>query len=236
MKEILREALYPRGIKCIVCDAELRESSRFELCDKCKLPHNDNFCTVCGRGILSQNAVCDTCKQNTYAFAAARSSCRYTDAAATLVHRLKFREAKYLAPVLAEHMADTFFKTDWQPNVVTFVPMHKSRQRMRGYNQSALLAREVAERVRLPFAQALVKAKKTKSLVGVSGKLRAQIVKDSFAVNKDVPLDGKTVLLVDDVLTTGATASECARMLRKAGAEKVYVLTFASVSQKIPLV
>lgn len=231
-----RNVLYPRGIKCIVCDEELCENTRYELCPACKLPYNDNYCSVCGRAVLAQNAVCDECKNAVYAFTAARSSFLYSDNAATLVHRLKFRDAKYLAEPMAEFMTDTYYKTQWNAHVVTFVPLHKSRRRMRGYNQSALLAKSFAERAGLPCVNALVKTLKTKNMVGLTRKERQENVRGSFSVSDASLVSGKSVLLIDDVFTTGSTASECASVLKSAGAQDVYVLTFASVPQKIQLV
>ena len=236
MKSVFwRNALYPRGIKCIVCDDELREDTRYGLCPNCKLPYNDNYCSVCGRAVLEQNAVCDECKNAVYAFAEARSSFVYCDNAATLVHRLKFREAKFLAEPMAEFMADTYYKTPWNANAVTCVPLHKSRRRMRGYNQSELLAKAFAARVGALFVNALTKTAKTKSMVGLTRKERQENVRGSFSVRDASLVCDKTVLLIDDVFTTGSTASECARTLKSAGAKEVFVLTFASVPQKIPL-
>ena len=225
--------MYPRDIKCIVCDTELDGYAHNGLCRACTLPYNNVFCTVCGAPVLAQNAVCDRCKQTRFPFAAARSSFAYRDEAATLVHRLKFREMRFLAAVMAEFMADIYYKTDWNPDVVTFVPMHKRDKGMRGYNQSQLLAKEIGARIRKPARELLTKTVRGKHMVGLSYDERKNAVRDTFAPSAEADgAKGKTVLLIDDVLTTGATAAECTRMLLRAGVQKVYVLTFASVEYK----
>ena len=76
---IFREFLYPSGIKCIVCDAELSKDTRYGVCPNCKLPYNENYCTVCGRAVPVQNIVCDTCKNVVSPFESARSSFIYGD-------------------------------------------------------------------------------------------------------------------------------------------------------------
>lgn len=224
--------LYPSGIKCIVCDEELSHDTRYGVCDSCTLPRIETFCTVCGRQVPEQNLVCDQCKETVMPFAEARSVCVYTDDAMRLVHRLKYGDARYLASFLAEYMTDVYFSTDWEADIVTFVPIHKSRRRLRGYNQAELLAKEVAARIRLPYDALLHKTVKTKNMARLSRAERISLICGTFAIDVQKSVKGKTVLLIDDVLTTGATASECTRVLLASGAACVYVLTFASVELK----
>lgn len=228
-KEILRDVLYPGGIKCIVCDAELGADNRYGLCETCRLPYNETYCSICGRQVPAQNIVCDECKDETYAFTAARASFIYCDAAATLVHKLKYRDARYLAPVMAEFMVDTFYETDWQVDAVTFVPLHIKRRRERGYNQSELLAQEVAARIGRECKPLLKKTVHTSHMVGLNKAQRKERIHGSFVLAEEANCTDKSVLLIDDVLTTGATANECARVLKEAKCGVVYVLTFASV-------
>ncbi len=228
--KIFREFLYPSGIKCIVCDAKLEKDTRYGVCPNCKLPYNENYCTVCGRAIPAQNIICDTCKNTVLPFESARSSFVYGDASATLVHKLKYRNARYLAPVMSEFMADTYFSTEWNVDAVTCVPIHKSRMRQRGYNQAELLAREVATRIKKDYSELLEKTVKTKNMIKLNRVQRMELIRGSFGAKLGAEICGKKILLIDDVLTTGATASECARVLTANGAESVNVLTFASVA------
>lgn len=236
-KELVRDAVYPRGIKCIVCGAELAENTRYGVCPRCTLPYNENYCTVCGRAVPEQNAVCDQCKNETHAFTEARSCFVYKDAAATLVRRFKYRDARYLAVDLSEFAADVYYKTDWDIDVITFVPIHKSRRRTRGYNQAELLAAALGEKIGKPCVPLLRKTAKTKHMVGLSRKERQALIRDTFAPSEHIAFGAdKTVLLVDDVFTTGSTVDECAEVLRKNGVRAVYVLTVASVPFKTPTV
>lgn len=236
IKDALKEIFYPSGIKCIICDAELDRDTRYGICDKCELPYNTSYCSVCGSAIPEQNTICDNCQNTTMPFAAARSSFVYRDSAAKLVHKLKYRDAQYLAPIMAEFMADTFYDTDWAVDVITFVPLFKSRCKARGYNQSELLARNVAGIIKKDCVRLLDKTVKTKSMVGLNRVERRENVKDSFSVTGGVAdYCGKTVMLIDDVLTTGATAGECARVLKENGIREVCVLTFAAGQARKPL-
>lgn len=225
----LKEIIYPSDVKCIVCDEELNCEARYGVCRKCKLPYVENYCTVCGRQVPAQNIVCDQCKNVTLPFIAARSCFVYSDGAVKLVQRLKYSDAKYLASFMSEFMADTYFTTNWQADVITSVPIHKSRRRERGYNQSELLAAELGKRIKLPVETMLEKTVKSKDLIGHTREQRADIVRGTFNLKSGADVKKKSVILVDDVFTTGATVCECARVLMQGGAGGVYVLTFASV-------
>ena len=227
-KDALKEMLFPSHIKCIVCDEELPSATRNAVCGNCKLPYNDTYCSVCGRSIPAQNLLCDRCKEYSPPFTAARSSFIYRDAARTLVHKLKYGSAKYLAADMAEFMADTYFQSEFAVDIVTCVPMHKSALSKRGYNQSALLAENLARLINKPYADLLNKTVKTPTLVGLKRAERQSVVKNAFALKPDADIKGKSVLIVDDVLTTGATSGECAKALLSGGASFVYVITFAS--------
>lgn len=231
-KNILSDWLFPRDIKCIVCDDELRKDTRYGLCDACTLTPIADYCAACGREVPPQNELCDRCREERPLFTEARSCFTYEDAPASLVWRLKYRNARYLAPYMAEFMTDTFLQTDWKPDILTFVPLHKSRRRERGYNQSQLLAEALGERVHIPVREILVKTVKTKNLAKLSRTERKEAIAGSFALCDEAAVRGKSVLLIDDVLTTGATSGECAKVLRAGGASEVYLLTFASVPIK----
>ena len=110
------------------------------------------------------------------------------------------------------------------------VPLHPRRQRERGFNQSELLAEALGRRARIGVAAAaLVRRQDTRSQTGLSAAARRANVKGAFAVRRRASIAGRVVVLVDDVLTTGATASACAQALRAAGAREVRLLTAARV-------
>jgi competence protein ComFC len=113
-----------------------------------------------------------------------------------------------------------------KPYVVP-IPLHKTKLRSRGYNQAELLSREIAKRLSLPRAQILIRQKQTTTQVGLSREERLQNLKDAFKITDTTALNGKHVLLVDDVMTTGATFLEAAKTLKKAGVKEVWGIALA---------
>ena len=225
--EIIR-MLFPDDIKCIVCGKEIRPN-RYGLCDDCKLEINNNFCMRCGRHKIGIGDYCDECSNLSLHFDEARSAVNYDGNAKALVHRLKYGNAKYLANTLSQYLLDVLLLSDWHADCITFVPIHKSRERKRGYNQAELLAKALAERVDLPCVNLLEKSVKTPNQAKLNRAARLENIKNSFSAVQKPP---EHVILIDDVMTTGSTADECSRVLKRAGAKVVYVLTFASVPER----
>lgn len=145
------------------------------------------------------------------------------------VLELKFHGEKRRAERLGREMALCFAErfADVQPDVVTFVPMTKKSERARGFNQSALLAKAVAAQLFLPFGALLEKTRETETQHTLSEQERKTNLSRAFALRTQVDVRGKTVLLVDDIKTTGATLSECERTLLENGAASVYCLCCA---------
>jgi ComF family protein len=143
------------------------------------------------------------------------------------IHRLKYRRDIALGEVLARPMIECFQSVGWQVDLVTPVPLGVARYAERGYNQAALLARPLALSCGLRYAsQALIKIKDTRSQVGLGIEQRRENVAGAFmAQNRFV--EGRSVLVVDDVTTSGATLEACAVALMSAGAKMVYCLTLA---------
>lgn len=112
-------------------------------------------------------------------------------------------------------------------DLVLPVPLHKKRLRHRGFNQSALLARHVAKRISIPLiTDCLVRVKDTVPQVGLHAKERKKNIKNAFEVRNKC-IEAKRLMLIDDVFTTGATVRECSKVLKKAGAKDIYVVTLA---------
>ena len=224
--EIIR-MLFPDDIKCIVCGKEIHPN-RYGLCDDCKLLINDNFCLRCGRHKVGIGDYCAECGDLSMQYDEARSAVSYDGNAKELIYRLKYGNAKYLAHILSQYLLDVLLMSDWHADCITFVPIHKSRQKQRGYNQAELLARELAESINLPCENLLEKAVKTPNQARLNRAARMENLKGSFKVTHTPP---EHVILIDDVMTTGSTANECSAVLKRAGAKVVYVLTFASVPE-----
>ena len=158
------------------------------------------------------------------------SAVRYREPVVTAIHRFKYRGEVFLAPYLAEFLIELCrrHKLNERIDCVVPVPLHPTRFRERNFNQSELLGQEIAACFSLPVLNRfLVRFRNTPSQTGLSGKERLTNVSDAFQVRKDLIFKGRRCLLVDDVLTTGATLNACRNRLLSAGAAEVYGLALA---------
>ncbi|MCI8435313.1 MAG: ComF family protein [Clostridia bacterium] len=184
----------------------------------------------CGRATDTEGIFCDTCHKRKWNFESARASLVYEASVKDVIRRLKYGNARYLVLVFASMMADTFLRWCISVDCITYVPMPQKRQKKRGYNQAELLAHAIGKIVQLPTVSLLEKVKYTKNLARMGAEERSQAIVDTFSFcGAEKP---RSVLLVDDVFTTGATSNECAKVLRKGGVQKVYVLTLATARIK----
>lgn len=221
------DAVFPQNETCDVCLEELPYITRLNLCSSCleKLSFNDKkVCLCCGAPVENEADYCLRCMDTKRAFDKCRSVFVYDGLAKKVLLSFKYGEKKYLKNLLAKLMTDKYLSERFDSDVVTFVPMTKKEQRKRGYNQSELLAREIANSLSLECRPSLEKVKESPEQKSLSAKERAENLKGVFSCS-DAALKGKRVLLIDDVFTTGATANECSGVLLKAGASNVLVLT-----------
>lgn len=165
------------------------------------------------------------CQADLPAFESLRAAAVYAEPLSTVLAAFKYRRATVYKRFLAELLAGALNERAF--DAVTFVPLHYMRQLGRGYNQAALLARELAKHQGLPYASLLVKVRRTSSQVGLRRNLRARNLKTAFKARPAVK--GMKVLLIDDVITTGATMRSTARALKDAGAAEVHCLAVARV-------
>lgn len=146
------------------------------------------------------------------------------------VQALKYHEALSLAPLFAKRMALALEKTDWTVDILIPVPISSLRMKERGYNQAKEISHCLAQQLNIPHqADALQKVRHTQSQVGLSQAERLVNVQEAFTADSSL-ITGKTLLLVDDVRTTGATLSECAQAALQAGATAVYAITVTAAS------
>lgn len=173
--------------------------------------------------------VCGSCVGERPPFSYARSAGRYEGVLRRALHAFKFRGQTGLGPLLAELLFDVYLTgPPAATDLVVPVPLHPARERTRGFNQSVLLAKPLARRLGLPcLPRVLRRQRPTRPQVDLTGSLRRQNVRGAFDVASPTAVWERRVLLVDDVLTTGATVSECAQTLLRAGASAVGVVTVA---------
>ena len=180
-----------------------------------------------GQGLLSMEAIA-----NPPAYERARAAVRYDDIARALVHAYKYGDRLDLAPLLAGWMARAGRELLADADALIPVPLHWRRLWARRFNQSATLAREIGKKANVPVLHnALKRARATAHQVGLSKTQRAENVQGAFRVPTDAKgeVTGRRIVLIDDVLTSGATSDTCARVLLRAGAKAVDVLVFARV-------
>ena len=224
---------------CIVCDEELEEPSRYGLCPTCKAKLTfiqDRICKKCGRLQLNEADYCDTCKAHKRVFEFARSCVVYDDAAMDTVRGIKFGGKKYFAKYMANFLVDRFKETFDGVNidVVVPVPITRKKKISRGFNQSWEIAKVFAKSLELTADdKIIVKIKDTQEQAKLGGKEREENVIGAFEVKLPEKIADKNALIIDDVMTTGSTASEIAKTLKGAGAKEVYLLTFASTRFKV---
>ncbi|WP_246479860.1 ComF family protein [Kaustia mangrovi] len=213
---------------CAACWGELRHIDT-PVCDRLGLP----FAYDPGEGIYSAAALA-----RPPVFARARAAVAFDDVSRRLVHALKYHDRHEVARLMARLMARAGRELVAEADVIAPVPLHRMRLWQRRYNQSALLAREIARGTGLTFRPGLLRrVKATRAQVGLDHRKRRQNVRSAFAVPDEmVPaVAGARVLVVDDVLTTGATADSCATACLKAGAAAVDIVAFALVLDPVRL-
>lgn len=228
----LRSKLYLDGPVCSACGKELLSHIRGGLCPECEktsVKLGTDICGKCGRVLANEAEFCDTCIRNERAFVRARSCYVYEGAPKKFVYRLKFGGRRYLAAFIAEAMVDRYLDCGFECDCVVAVPLSAKRKRKRGYNQAELIAEELSSRLKLPLIDgALVKTKENKPQTKLTKREREENVRGVYEVTSPEAFKGRRVLVVDDVMTTGATLGEVSRILYKAKARSVEALTYCS--------
>lgn len=191
------------------------------------------FCSRCGDpvpGRIDHEYVCGFCSRQPPHFDLARSAVRYAGPVGWAIRSVKYHQAMWLLPDLTALLIacwDTHYDL-LSFDALCYVPLHHVKQRERGFNQAEWLARNLSHEKQIPIIkQALRRVRDLGSQTHLTAAERSANVAGAFAVKVPRRLENKRLLLIDDVMTTGATVSECARVLMKAGAASVHVLTVA---------
>jgi ComF family protein len=230
---------------CRICNAPLIRISRLPVCETCLdslRPLAGSLCSVCGEALLSPAFMdrdeprCGLCQRLHPPFERAVAYGSYDGGLRDLIHLLKYQQVRPAAGVLGRMLAEAIAALDATlPDgeiTVVPVPLHARKRSQRGFNQSELIARAAVKQLQLPqrfqiSAATLVRRRETESQIGLTRHQRRENLRGAFGVAEPERIMKGNVLLVDDVFTTGTTAAECARVLRKAGAARVWVATVA---------
>lgn len=220
---------------CHICHTFIPNAGTLHICQACRdnLPLvSSPLCPVCGIPFIGTGSDhrCGPCLTSPPHFDTARAHFLYEGPIRNLIHSFKYNQQTQLRNPLALltlEGIDTFL-TDQNPHLIVPVPLHRSRLRQRGFNQAVLLGRVISNHLSLPMIpNALVRIRPTEPQIDLSAAERRVNVKGAFTVFKPDHVAGKRILLLDDVMTTGSTMDECAKELKKAGADVVISATIA---------
>ena len=221
--------------QCPCCEKCLEENQQ-GFCSNCLSEIHwiePPFCSICGIPYISKETEshpCGACVTHRKYFTIARALGAYEATLQKAIHHWKYEGKTNLTPFFAEWMAEgltRYWKTDSFDFLIP-VPLHTQRLRERGFNQALLLVKELSRRSGIPYRKTILQKKKpTVPQVNLSGAERERGLRGAFHVVGMEELEGKWVLLVDDVYTTGATVNECSKVLLRGGAKRVDVLTLA---------
>jgi ComF family protein len=249
--------------ECRICGFPLIRVSRLPVCETCLLalrPLKGSYCTVCGEAMhfpvcmecgkadceeaVNGETRCKLCQRVDPPFERAVAYGSYDSELRDLIHLLKFQQVRPASAVLGRMLAEAIANLEQTMPVgkiaVVPVPLHKRKQAQRGFNQAEMIARGALKQLSRPkrfdlCTGVLVRRRETGSQIGLTRHQRRENLRGAFAVSDPTRILNSDILLVDDVFTTGTTASECARVLLRAGAARVWVATVArTLKLKIP--
>jgi ComF family protein len=237
LKDDILDFVYPQS--CPICQSSLAREEK-EICRECweslaRLPAP--FCPYCKSfledSMTLRNHPCPCLsKLEERKIMAIRSLGTFDDYYQKLIHRFKYQKKVPLGKHLAQGLGEVVTQENdfGDCDLIIPVPLHPARRRQRGFNQSEILAEGISEVAGIPIGNnILTRRKNTKDQTYLNAQQRAENVKDAFGLNQSETIEDKNVILVDDVITTGATLNECAEVLLQAGAKTVFASTLAVV-------
>jgi ComF family protein len=222
--------------RCRACGALIRDASNPYICPACwsalRFPEG-KLCPRCGAelgGREGESQVCDPCEAGENLFDKGLWVCGYNEAMRSAIHTLKYERKSRMARFLSDLMVSSIgeFMEEAKAEVLLPVPIHRKKLREREFNQASLLAKGIGKVYNIPVVEGcLVRDRETPPQSQLDREGRRSNVRGAFKVADAKKVSGKSVMLVDDIYTTGATANECCRVLIEAGVRSVYVLTLA---------
>jgi ComF family protein len=231
---VLLDILFPP--LCHVCKSFIPEAGELHLCTDCRqkiVPVSSPQCIVCGNPFNTEGGIdhlCGPCSITPKPFVSARAAVSFLGPVKELIHRLKYGKKTHLARPLAILTAERLdpFVSEAGIELIVPVPLHLRRLRARGFNQALLIAQYLSKKFSITLSSNnLRRIRWTEPQVNLSVDERIKNVREAFSVKDPEQFEGKIILLVDDVYTTGSTVAECAKVLKFCGASGVYVATVA---------
>jgi competence protein ComFC len=215
--------LYPP--QCCNC-----ERRGFVLCDECLSQIevlSGWLCKKCGYPLTGRDFICENCRTRPPEYMEMRSWAAFNGPARKALHSLKYHRNLAIGPILAQPLLGMLQKLNWPVDLVIPIPLSKSHFRRRGYNQTAQISITLAQKLNIEhLSNAVLRIKETETQISLDVNQRFTNLRDAF-YGKPAKLNKRNILLIDDVITTGATMQNCTNALLKAGAQKVYCLSVA---------
>ncbi len=242
VKSFILDFLFPKY--CVNCNREISQTDSW-VCLSCAqkiVPVVSQVCPACGR--LTENGrYCPKCSKDKSLIGVMAAAYFDEGPIREMIHNFKYNGVLELGDRLAEMMVDSLNNELRSMNhgenkihnslfmlhdsILTFVPMHWQRKAKRGYNQAEVLARIIGQKLNIEVCELLTKPKKTKRQAELSGNSRRKNLQGTFILNADCCVKNREIIIVDDVVTTGSTLNECAAVLKKAGAKKIWGLVIS---------
>ena len=230
LKSKLIEFFFP-NITCHICNEDLCKKTKTHICDSCKhkLVFVKNPCKKCGKTVGIDDS-CRSCNSRKYYFDRAVSVVEYDDIGKNCIYKLKMHSQRYVADFMGYYMYCAFINAKLKADCILSVPMTKKKIKERGYNQASDLLESCNRYLKLEdLSDCLVQKVESVEQKDLDARDRFAVAKEKYKLVKYGKFKDRSVIIVDDVLTTGATTSAIAQILKYAGAKNVYVLTFATV-------
>lgn len=215
LKNSILDALFPEDIKCIFCGRDIAHPHICKYCDKEDIYNNKNRCEVCDTPIKEGNIICDHCKSKKQFRHFTKLYCPfvYDDYVRKSLLRFKSDGEKYLAKSFAHFIADRLILEEVEFDLIVPVPSHKKTIRKRGYNPAQALAEELSKIMNKPTENVFVKTRKTKNQKYLDYSERQENLENSIILENTEVVKDKNILIIDDIITTGATIEACAKLL-----------------------
>lgn len=239
MLDLVLDFIYPKNISCILCNKPIKKINTYSLCKDCfkELNFIQDGCIKCGKPIIYHSLEkldicgCSYCFNKSFYFDKAISCIEYSDISKSMILGFKYKNKTYMAKYISNIMKEKLDLENIKFDYITFVPLHKKRMRKRGFNQSEKIAKELGKMIDIPILDCIYRKSNTNRLYNLNRKERKIELKNAFLVKENIDYaNGKNILLIDDIFTTGSTVNEISKLLKLNNVNKIFVMTLLTKS------
>ena len=227
LKNSILDTLFPHDIKCIFCGTDIPSGDICVNCNQEEIYNSKNRCEICDTPIKQGNLICDHCKNKKKERHFKKLYCPFIYDGYVRKSLLQFKSdgAKYLGKSFANHIAELLISNQVEFDLIVPVPSHKDTIKKRGYNPAYVLAEELSKITQIPFEDVFYKTRKTKNQKFLDYNQRQENLDNSMILLNKSIVKAKNILIIDDIITTGATIESCAKLL--VNAKNIYGCAFA---------